>query len=137
MLIVDSSVWIDALFGVTNRHTNWLRRAIGREEIGLTSLSLCEILQGVRSDVRFRSFRRDLLQFPVFDTVSADLAVMAARNYRLLRGRGITVRKTIDCLIATFCIRDEHILLHNDRDFDGFAMHLGLRVVDLSTGFPN
>jgi hypothetical protein len=91
----------------------------------------------VRSEARFRSFRQDLLQFPVFDTVSADLAVLAAQNYRLLRSRGVTVRRTIDCLIATFCIRDKHILLHNDRDFDGFALHLGLRVVDVSTGFPN
>ncbi len=137
MLIVDASVWIDALFGMTNRHTNWLRQAIGQQEIGLTSLTLCEVLQGVRSDARFRSFQRDLLTFPVFDTFGADLAIAAAMNYRTLRSRGITVRKSIDCLIATFCIDQGHVLLHNDRDFDGFVSHLGLRVVDPTAAAPN
>jgi predicted nucleic acid-binding protein len=137
MLIVDASVWIDALFGISNHHTDWLRRAIGRQEIGLTSLTLCEVLQGVRSDARFRSFRRDLLRFPVFDAVSADLAIAAAVNYRLLRSRGITIRKTVDCLIATFCIQEGHVLLHNDRDFDGFASYLGLSVVDPLAAAPN
>lgn len=137
MLIVDASVWIDALFGISNQHTNWLQKAVGRQRIGLTSLTLAEILQGVRSDARFRSFRQDLLRFPIFDAVSTDLAIAATQNYRYLRGRGITVRKTIDCLTATFCIREGHVLLHNDRDFDGFASHLGLAVVDPAVARPN
>ena len=73
--------------------------------------------------------RRELSKFHVFDTGGIDLAVAAAQNYRLLRQRGYTVRKTIDCLIATFCIEAEHGLLHRDHDFDPFEKHLGLRVV--------
>jgi len=128
MLIVDSSVWIDALRGTTTAEAQWLRRAVGREEIGLTNLNLCEILQGVDSQTQFDRFRGSLLEFPVFNTGGSELAVAAAENYRKLRKSGITVRKTIDCLIATFCIEQDFALLHNDRDFGPFEAHLGLRV---------
>ncbi len=129
MVIVDSSVWIDYLLDRVNRQTDWLDAAVGRQEIGLTSLILCEILQGVRSRAQFRGFQRELLRFPVFDACGTQLAISAARNYRALRDRGITVRRTIDCFIATFCIESDHQLLHNDRDFDVFETHLGLRVL--------
>lgn len=130
MLIVDASVWIDLLYGIDTRQTLWLRHAIKRQEVGLTSLTLCEVLQGVRGDARFRKFEKDLRGFPVLDLCSADLAVEAARNYRLLRRLGITIRSTIDCIVATYCIRYGHRLLHNDRDFASFVTHLGLLVVD-------
>jgi predicted nucleic acid-binding protein len=129
MVIVDSSVWIDALWGTVNRHSVWLHAALGREQIALTSLILCEVLQGVRTEAQFRDSRRRLSELPVFDTFSPDLAVAAAQNYRRLRAKAITVRRTMDCVIATFCIENGHQLLHNDHDFDAFERHLGLRVL--------
>lgn len=130
MVIVDTSVWIDLLQGKTTSHASWLEAAIRNyQEIGLTSLVLCEVLQGARTDGRFSEFRRDLLRFPIFDTGSAELAISAAQNYRILRTRGITVRRTIDCLIATFCIDFGHQLLHCDGDFHHFESHLGLQVI--------
>ena len=129
MVIVDTSVWIDTLRGVPNRQSIWLKGSVARRDIGLTSLVLCEILQGVISDREFRDFRQDLLQFPVFETGSIDLAIKSAQNYRTLRQKGFTIRRTIDCIIATFCIENGHELLHNDRDFDAFEQHLNLRVL--------
>jgi hypothetical protein len=129
MVIVDTSVWIDYLSDIVNRQTVWLETAIGQDEIGLTSLILCEILQGVRTKAEFSEFRRDLLQFTVFDTGSAELAISSAQNYRTLRQKGFTVRKTIDCIIATFCMEHGHQLLHRDHDFEAFETHLGLRVL--------
>jgi predicted nucleic acid-binding protein len=130
MVIVDSSVWIDALWGTKNRQTLWLDRAFDFEEIGLTSLILYEILQGVRGVSRFHEILGYLTNFSVFDQLDSHIAITAAQNYRSLRARGITVRKSADCLIATFCIENDHQLLHNDRDFDPFELHLGLRVLD-------
>jgi predicted nucleic acid-binding protein len=133
VVIVDSSVWIDFLYDRTTPQTEWLEAAIrGDKAVGLTTLILCEVLQGVRFERQFREFSHDLTKFPVFETGSAALAVQAARNHRILRQKGITVRKTIDCLIATFCIEADCQLLHRDRDFDAFAEHLGLRVIDPS-----
>jgi predicted nucleic acid-binding protein len=129
MVIVDTSVWIDALRGDVNGQTVWLRQAVGAQEIGLTSLILCEILQGAQTKADFREFRQDLLQFEVFDTGAIELAIASAENYRTLRQLGFTVRKTIDCIIATFCIVEDHQLLHHDSDFEPFEKHLGLRVV--------
>ncbi len=120
MVIVDASVWIDYLYDKVNPETEWLESAIGRVRIGLASLSLCEILQGVRYDRKFRGFREDLLRFPIFETWSAQLAIASAQNFRILRDRGVTVRGAIDCLLATFCIEFGHSLLHRDRDFDAF-----------------
>jgi hypothetical protein len=128
MVIVDSSVWIDALRGTVNPHTDWLHRALGQGEIGLTSLTLCEVLQGVRSRSQFEGFRQDLVQLPVFEAITAHVAIESARNYLRLREQAITVRKTIDCLIATFCIESGYELLHRDRDFDSFESYLGLKV---------
>lgn len=120
MVIVDASVWIDYLYDKVNPETEWLDSAIGRVRIGLASLSLCEILQGVRYDRKFRGFREDLLRFPIFETWSAQLAIASAQNFRILRDRGVTARGAIDCLLATFCIEFGHSLLHRDRDFDAF-----------------
>lgn len=129
MVIVDSSVWIDALWGTANPQSLWLQEAIGREQIGLTSLIVCEVLQGVRNHNQFRGFQHDLLQLPIFESIGTQLAIASAQNYRTLRNRGITVRKTVDCIIATFCIEQRYQLLHRDRDFDAFEVHLGLRVL--------
>lgn len=129
MTIVDTTVWIDYLAGTENPHTDWLDRELNRQRLGLTDLILCEVLQGIRDDSTFRRVRRDMSRLEVFATGGEEMAVASARNYRCLRTRGYTVRKTIDCLIATFCLRAEHSLLHRDHDFDPFEKHLGLRVV--------
>lgn len=129
MVIVDTTVWIDYLAGTANEHTSWLDRELDQQPLGLLDLILCEVLQGTRSDADFSRVQRDLLRCHVFDTGGTDLAIAAARNYRVLRGRGHTVRKTIDCLIATFCLQEGHWLLHRDRDFHSFEAYLGLRVL--------
>ncbi len=129
MTIVDTTVWIDYLGGAGNPHTDWLDRELNQQRLGLTDLILCEVLQGIRGDSTFKRVRRDLSRFEVFDTGGEALAVASAQNYRSLRSRGQRVRKTIDCLIATFCLTEGHLLLHRDRDFDPFEKHLGLRVV--------
>ena len=129
MVIVDSSVWIDLLAGRSNEQTEWLARELVQQRMGLTDLILCEVLQGIRGEKAFAQVREQLLEFEVFDSGGAELAVAAARNYRLLREQGLTVRTTIDCLIATFCLENGHSLLHRDRDFDVFERRLGLRVV--------
>jgi predicted nucleic acid-binding protein len=131
MVIVDSSVWIDYLRDTFNPQTNWLETAIGNRPIGLTNLILCEVLQGIRHERRFRIAERILLTMPVFDLAGTSVAIAAARNHRFLQSRGFTIRKTIDSLIATFCIREDFELLHRDRDFDAFESHLGLRVIKI------
>ena len=129
VVIVDTTVWIDYLRGTENPETDWLDRELERRRLGLTDLILCEVLQGVRDENAFARVRADLLKFQVFDTGGSEVAVAAAQNYRELRRRGYTVHKTIDCMIATFCLRARHELLHRDRDFDCFEQVLGLRVV--------
>jgi hypothetical protein len=129
MVIVDTTVWIDYLGGVRNVQTEWLDEAQQRMRLGLTDLILCELLQGIRGDAVFAQVRREMMRFEVLSTGGMEMAVASAKNFRTLRAKGITVRKTIDCLIATFCITGGHALLHRDRDFDAFEKHLGLRVV--------
>jgi predicted nucleic acid-binding protein len=129
MTIVDTSVWIDYLADIENLQTLWLDREIANGGLALTDLILCEVLQGLRSEKLFAGISRQLTEFPIFNTGGPHLAVAAAQNYRTLRRRGSTVRKTVDCLIATYCIRHHHSLLHRDRDFDPFERHLGLGVV--------
>jgi hypothetical protein len=129
MTIVDTTVWIDYLAGTVNPHTDWLSRELTQQRLGLTDLILCEILQGIREDLAFGHVLRVLSNFEVFDSGGEALAVSSARNYRALRARGHTVRKTIDCIIATFCLTQGHSLLHRDHDFDPFENFLGLRVV--------
>jgi predicted nucleic acid-binding protein len=129
MTIVDSTVWIDYLAGTVNPHTDWLARELSQQRLGLTDLILCEILQGIRDDLAFGRVQRLLCNFEVFESGGEALAVSSARNYRALRERGHRVRKTIDCIIATFCLTQGHSLLHRDHDFDPFENLLGLRVV--------
>jgi hypothetical protein len=131
MVIVDTTVWIDYLRGTENPETHWLDRELQGQRLGLTDLILCEVLQGIREQSAFARLRADLLKFQVFQTGGSGLAVAAAQNYRDLRQRGYTVHKTIDCLIATFCLQARHELLHRDRDFDCFEV-LGLQVVHVA-----
>jgi predicted nucleic acid-binding protein len=129
VVIVDTTVWVDYLNGVETPQTNWLDAEVEQQRLGLTDLILCETLQGVRDEDRASQVQRELLQFEVFTMGGVDLALTAARNYRTLRANGHTVRKTIDSLIATFCLMNDHALLHNDRNYDPFEEILGLSVV--------
>jgi predicted nucleic acid-binding protein len=129
VIIIDTTVWVDFLRGVSNPETEWLDVELDRQRLGVTDLIVCEVLQGVRDEAMARDVERQLLKLHVFETGTIELAREAARNYRFLRTRGHTVRKTIDCLIATFCLRDGHALLHRDRDFDPFEQVLHLSVV--------
>jgi predicted nucleic acid-binding protein len=129
MVIVDTTVWVDYFRGTRNPETDWLDVEMDRQRLGLTDIILCEVLQGVRDEATARSVERQLLKLQVFDAGGVDMARAAAQNFRTLRSRGHTVRKTIDCLIATFCLREHHSLLHRDRDFDVFEQLLDLSVV--------
>ena len=129
MVIVDTTVWIDYLNGIATPESEWLDRETARRRLGLLDLMVCEILQGLATDDDAARVLRQLRRFDIFDTGGVELAAAAARNYRQLRQRGRTVRKTIDCLIATFCLRDAHALLQADRDFDAFEELLHLQVV--------
>jgi predicted nucleic acid-binding protein len=129
VVIVDSTVWVDYFQGASNPETNWLEAELDRRRLALTDVILCEVVQGVRDDFIAKDVERRLLKLEVFAAGGVDLAREAAQNYRALRSRGHTVRKTIDCLIATFCLREQHALLHRDRDFEPFEKFLGLSVV--------
>lgn len=129
MVIVDSSVWIDYFNGEHNPETDWLDAQLDQQRLGLTTIILSEVLQGVRDERVATHVESELLKLEVFEATSIALAVEAARNYRALRARGKTVRKTIDVLIATFCIQAGHSLLHRDRDFDPFEELLHLDVI--------
>jgi predicted nucleic acid-binding protein len=129
MIVVDSSVWIGQFRGADTRATKQLNATIDEDDIVVGDLVLLEVLQGARDDLHAARLDQKLRKFTVERMLDDSIAVKAARNYRLLRARGITVRKTVDLIIATFCVERGHSLLHDDRDFDGFAAHLGLAVV--------
>ena len=129
MLVVDTSVWVDYFNGVDNPQTDFLHAILDKTPILMGDLILAEVLQGFRHDSDFEKVRRMLGRFKQVNMVDTALAVQSARNYRFLRQKGVTVRKTIDSLIATYCIENDHELLHNDNDFDAYEKYLGLRVV--------
>lgn len=129
MILVDSSVWIDYLRGTPTAQADKLDSLLGVTPLALGDLILTEVLQGCASDKEFNDVRRLLSTLTVVTLGGPELAIEAARNFRRLRALGLTVRKTIDTVIATRCIVDKHELLHNDRDFDAFEAHLGLRCV--------
>ncbi len=129
MILVDSSVWVDYFKGSTTSHTDFLDRALGRVPIVVGDLILTEVLQGCTTERMFNDVLRVMSSLTLVTLGGQDIAVKAARNFRLLRQLGVTVRKTIDCVIATHCIENGYDLLHNDRDFEPFVKHLGLRIV--------
>jgi predicted nucleic acid-binding protein len=131
MLVVDSTVWIDYFNGAETPQVEFLNRALERTPILVGDLILTEVLQGFRHETDFETARFLLTRFTQAQMVNPALAVRSAHNYSLLRKKSITVRKTIDNLIATYCIENGHELLHNDSDFDGYEKHLGLMVVHL------
>jgi predicted nucleic acid-binding protein len=129
VILVDSSVWIDYLRGIETPQALRLDELLGVTPLAIGDLILTEVLQGCTSDKAFNEVRRLLSTLAVVTLGGADVAVAAAKNFRKLRARGITARKTIDTVIATRCIVDGYELLHSDRDFDAFERHLGLRCV--------
>ena len=131
MIVVDSSVWIDFLSGRDLAHVQRLRAIFGVEEIVVGDLMLCEVLQGVSGEQRAREVESVLRRFAIVTMAGDGIAVTAARNFQHLRSVGITVRKTIDLLIGTWCIENCMPLLHNDTDFRPMARHLGLVEVPL------
>lgn len=129
MLVVDTSVWVDYFNGVENLQTDFLNTILDKTPILIGDLILAEVLHGFRHDPDFEKVRRILSKFMQESMVNPVLAVPSARNYRFLRQKGGTVRKTIDSLIATFCIENDDELLHYDSSFDGYEEHLGLCVI--------
>ena len=127
MILVDSSVWINYFNGISSPETECLHSLLGKEILVIGDLILIEVLQGFRSDKDFNTARKLLLNLVVFDLCSKELALKCAANFRFLRKKGITVRKTIDVIIATFCVEHSLPLLYADRDFEPFRKHLGLK----------
>jgi predicted nucleic acid-binding protein len=127
VILVDSSVWIDFFRGVTTPQVDVLDRLLGVEPLAVGDLILAEVLQGFRAEKEFNQARKLLLTLEQVDIGGQEVAVQAARNFRTLRERGVTIRKTIDTLIATKCIESDIALLFSDRDFDPFVEYLGLR----------
>lgn len=131
MIAVDSSVWIDFLNGRDLAHVRRLRACFGVEEIVVGDLMLCEVLQGLSGERHAKEVEAFLRSFALVSMAGDAIAVTAARNFRRLRSAGVTIRKTIDLLIGTWCIESHMPLLHNDTDFRPMARHLGLLEVSL------
>ena len=129
MVLVDTSVWVDYFNGLETPRTDRLDQLLGSGRLLTGDLILAELLQGFVKDADYRTARRLLLELPCAELVGRDNALRAADYYRRLRKQGVTVRKTIDVLIGTYCIQHGHELLHADRDFDSMQRHLGLRVL--------
>lgn len=127
MIIVDTSVWIDFFNGVSTKASDYLDSILGIEMVGLGDLILVEILQGFRHDVEFEKAKTRLQSLPMHSLIGPKRAVNCAQNYRRLRLKGITIGKTTDVIIASYCISEGHKLLFTDKDFVPFVQHLGLR----------
>jgi len=129
LILVDSSVWIDYFNGTATPQADKLDSLLPREPLAIGDLILTEVLQRFGDDRDFVKARRLLTSFMMIQIADPEIAIAAAQNFRYLRKRGVTVRKTIDTMIATRCIESGYDLLHSDRDFEPFVEHLGLRVV--------
>lgn len=127
MILVDSSVWVDYFRGASTAQAEKLDSLLGTEPLAIGDLILTEMLQSFDSDRDFNQAKRLLTSLVVVDLGGQDIALQVAKNYRTLRTLGVTVRKTIDTIIATRCIESGYTLLHSDRDFESFMTHLGLR----------
>jgi len=126
LIFVDSSVWVDYFNGRQCAETDYLDSLLGKEPIAIGDLVLIEVLQGFKNDRDYKTARELLTSLAVFTLGGQERAIKSADNFRLLRKRGVTVRKTIDVLIATFCIEMNLPLLHSDKDFEPFHEHLKL-----------
>jgi predicted nucleic acid-binding protein len=129
VVVVDTSVWVDYFNGVNTLPVNRLDRLLGERSIGLGDLVLAELMQGFATEADARAAYAYLEPFEFVEMAGREIALESAANFRRLRRRGATVRKTIDMLIGTYCLVHDHELLHSDRDFDVMARHLGLKTV--------
>ncbi len=129
MILVDSSVWIDYFNGVDNPQSNYLYDNLGREVFVTGDLIMLEVLQGFRSNRDYATGRKILESLPFFNLCGKEVAIAASKNYRILRKKGITLKKTIDMVIATFCIENKIRLLHNDKDFMPLQKFAGLDTI--------
>ena len=129
MILVDSSVWIDYFNGTETLATKKLDSLLGVQPVCTGDLILAEVLQGFRLDPDYQAAKNLLCSLPVHAMLGVSLSLKSAENFRNLRKQGITVRKTIDTMIANFCIENELPLLHSDKDFQPFQQILGLQVV--------
>ncbi len=127
MIVVDTSVWVDYFNGVATNESEYLDKLLGYVPVGIGDLIVTELLQGFRLDRHFRRAHASLSVLHVFTMLGPERAVKSAENYRQLRKKGISIRKTADVIIATFCIEENHQLLFSDRDFQPFVRHLGLK----------
>ena len=128
MIFLDSTVLIDYFNGKNNWQVEVLDTILGNELVAIGDYVLTEVLQGFRNDKDFQKAKTILLSFPCFDIGGKEIAIQSAKNYRSLRKKGVTIRKTIDVMIATFCIENGFVLLHNDKDFEPFEEYLKLKV---------
>lgn len=126
MIVVDSSVWIDYFIGVQNKQTNKLHESLGYKPVAIGDLILTEVLQGFRHDKDYKAAKTLFEDVTIFDMLGKEMAIKSAENFRILRKKGITVRKTADVIIASFCIDQKLPLLFSDKDFRPFVKHLGL-----------
>ena len=127
MILVDSSVWIDYFNGAETTETKLLDGFLTTDTICIGDIILTEVLQGFRSDKDYKLAREMLTELPIYQIMTPDLALVGAENFRKLRKKGITIRKSVDIWIATFCIQNQIPLLFSDKDFNPFVEHLGLR----------
>jgi len=127
LILVDSSVWIDYFNGADSPQTKILHEILGIQPVAIGDLILAEVLQGFKSDNDYRAAKQVFNDVAVFDLLGKKMALKCADNFRSLRKRGITIRKTADVIIATFCIENKLPLLFSDRDFNPFVKHLGLQ----------
>ena len=129
MIFVDSSVWIDFFNGVKCAETDKLNEILGLEEVVIGDLILTEVLQGFRRDAGYQAAKHVLTSLTVYDLLGKDMAIQCANHFRALRKKGITIRKTADVIIATYCIEHHIPLLFTDKDFIPFVQHLNLESV--------
>ena len=128
MIVADTSVWIDYVNGVLTPQTDILDRVLEQDRVVTGDLIIVEFLQGFRHNKQFQIARHLMDSLEYYDFVGKEISIRAAENFRTLRKQGVTIRKTIDVLIATFCIAHDFELLHNDRDYEPMEELLGLRV---------
>jgi len=128
VILVDSSVWIDYFNGTETLATMKLDSLLGVQPVCTGDLILAEVLQGFRQDADYKAAKNLLCALPIHSMVGTEISIKSAENFRELRKQGITIRKTIDTLIATYCIETGLMLLHSDKDFQPFQQHLGLQI---------
>lgn len=128
MILVDSSVFIDYFNGINNWHTDELNALLGNELVITGDYILAEVLQGFRHDKDYKIAKEIMQSFPCFSICNEELAIKSAKNFRYLRTKGITIRKTVDLIIGTFCIENDLELLHKDKDFELMGQYLNLKI---------